>query len=485
MPFDPASDISHGAGAPQRVLVIGGGLGGMAAAFSLARALGPGKVCLVEARPETGGRLRSFFDSKQGEIVDNCQHLMMGCCANLRRFTDEAGLEKAWVRQKYLTFATPDGNKSRFQADPLPSPFHLARAFWRLHTLPMSGKVRLARAMLALASWRDQGTDERVDTWLESMGQSATDKTAFWEPLLVSALNDGLPRLGMRAAKQVVAEAFLGGKNAFDLWLPARPLGELFGQNLREKLAQAGVTILTDLPVRNLVFQDGKPRGALCRNGQILQADAVILAAPHKASWEILQASNLNWDGPAWSDSLGSSSITAIHLWFDRRVMREEHAALVGCLGHWVFRKAWASEEDSYCQVVISASDHLLEEPSESLIQKAATETLSIFWARDKAQPKPSLVHGRVVREKSATFRQAPDLDHLRPKARCPWPGLVLAGDHTHTHWPSTMEGAVRSGLAAARKTLDQLGCAQSEGLLEVTEAPRSWFQRLICRDLP
>jgi uncharacterized protein with NAD-binding domain and iron-sulfur cluster len=60
-----------------------------------------------------------------------------------------------------------------------------------------------------------------------------------------------------------------------------------------------------------------------------------------------------------------------------------------------------------------------------------------------------------VTREHAATFRAGPGARAWRPGPRTELPGLVLAGCWTDTGWPATMEGAVRSGHAAAREVLN------------------------------
>jgi squalene-associated FAD-dependent desaturase len=467
------------------VLVIGGGLAGCAAALSLARALGPEAVTLLEARGETGGRARSFLDHESGETIDNCQHLLMGCCANLRRFTDALGLRDAWTRQHFLTFATPDGRKSRFAADPLPSPLHLARAFAGLHTLPWRAKTRLGQAVLAMASWKDHGTDQPVESWLAEHRQGEQERKAFWEPVLVSALNDQLDRLGMRATRHLFVEAFLGGKEAFDIWLPARPLGDLFGTEMARGLRNAGVDVQSDCPARSLRLEKNTVTGAVARNDQFYAADHVVLATPHKVSWELISQSGLtpttNEPEKAgnWSEKMGTSSITAVHLWFNRRFLPVEHAALVGCLGHWVFRKAWAGPHDPYCQVLVSASDPLLDVHANDLVERAAKELIQIF-APGGAGKEIRLMRGRVVREKNATFRQSPGLDLVRPLQKTKYQEISLAGDFTQTGWPATMEGAVRSGLLAAKNALEKMS-VPSDRAIPVVESQRSWVQRWLC----
>jgi zeta-carotene desaturase len=63
---------------PPNVAVVGGGLAGLAAACALG-STGFG-VTLFERRPYLGGRASSYQHPGTGEVVDNCQHVLFGCC---------------------------------------------------------------------------------------------------------------------------------------------------------------------------------------------------------------------------------------------------------------------------------------------------------------------------------------------------------------------------------------------------------------------
>src|SRR5262249_26173054 len=110
-----------------RVIIIGGGLAGLAAATALApHGLG---VTVFEARGRLGGRASSFQDAASGQLIDACQHVSMGCCTNFGHFCRTVGIADLLETQPALYFMTPDGRWSTFRADRLPAPFHLARSF--------------------------------------------------------------------------------------------------------------------------------------------------------------------------------------------------------------------------------------------------------------------------------------------------------------------------------------------------------------------
>jgi phytoene dehydrogenase-like protein len=124
------------------VIIIGGGLAGLAAAQALApRGF---RVTLLEARNRLGGRASSFNDSATGQLVDTCQHVSMGCCTNLAHFCKTLKIDALIEPQPCLYFMTPDRRVSRFQADRWPAPLHLFRSFAGAHYLTLGEKLRAA-----------------------------------------------------------------------------------------------------------------------------------------------------------------------------------------------------------------------------------------------------------------------------------------------------------------------------------------------------
>src|SRR5260370_30739273 len=153
------------------VIVVGGGLAGRAAAAALGER--GFRVTLLESRRGWGGRASSFVDQATGEIIDNCQHVNLGCGTNFQHFCRTVGIDSFFVREKSLTFIGPDGRASSFGASLLPAPLHLAASLIRLRYLSLSEKWQLARALRKLAGTDPRGTgNETFLHWLQRHGQS-------------------------------------------------------------------------------------------------------------------------------------------------------------------------------------------------------------------------------------------------------------------------------------------------------------------------
>src|SRR5688572_17604870 len=184
----------------QSVLIIGGGLAGLAAAAALApRGL---RVTVLESRARLGGRAGSFTDPATGQLVDACQHVSMGCCTNLAHFLETVGVAHLLEPQPVLYFMTPDRRVSRFKADPWPAPLHLGRALASSHYLTALDKLRIAWGMVALVR-ADPGRDVPFLPWLMRHGQNDRTVERFWGVVLTSALNETVDRIGLRYARKV------------------------------------------------------------------------------------------------------------------------------------------------------------------------------------------------------------------------------------------------------------------------------------------
>ncbi|QDT16271.1 hydroxysqualene dehydroxylase HpnE [Alienimonas californiensis] len=461
----PATDNADARSSDRRprVLIVGGGLAGLAAAAALApRGC---DVTVLESRPRLGGRASSFLDKTTGERVDNCQHVAMGCCTNFLALCDDAGLTPYLAEQGEVTFLLPDGTVSRLSelrpgGRSLPAPLHLAASFAGLKHFTPAEKRRLAAGVRALAKTRS-GEAEDFAGWLAANGQTECLTTRFWEPVLVSALSETPDRMNVADARKVIVDGFLTHPAAWRVFVPTVPLDVLYGEKLLGWLRSLGVTVRTGSGVRYVKpGREGEPARVVLRDGGEVEADHVVPAVPHHRaaglfSEELAEALGLNA-----AARLETAAISSVHVWFDREITPLPHAVLPERTSQWVFNRTRLHEtggeegggrsEGWYFQVVISASDALKERPQTEVIDEVLNELRDAFPAAREA----TVQHVRMVTEHKAVFAPLPGHHALRPTSRTPHPRVHLAGDYTATGWPATMEGAVRSGFAAAESVL-------------------------------
>lgn len=434
------------------VLIIGGGLAGLAAAAALApRGF---RVTLLEARPRLGGRASSFNDSATGQLVDTCQHVSMGCCTNLSHFCKTLGIDRLLEPQPCLFFMTPDRRVSRFFADRWPAPLHLLRSFAGAHYLSLGEKLRAAWGLLQLR--RHTGDDDPpFADWLVQHRQTGRIIDRFWGLVLVSALNETPDRIGLRYARKVFVDGFLKHPRGFEVEIPSVPLGRLYGDELIGWLYEQRVDLQLQRGVRQINVESNRVTALELRQADALSADWYISTAPFDRLLDLLPGPIIERH-PYFSNlrNLETSPITGVHCWFDRSATDLRHVVLMDSVGHWVFNRGEVTAGEWYLQVVVSAARQFRGLGHDEVERQVVAELRHLFPRLADAR----LLRARVVTEHAATFSAVPGVDRWRPAQTSPIENLFVAGDWTNTGWPATMEGAVRSGYLAAEALLARVG---------------------------
>jgi squalene-associated FAD-dependent desaturase len=436
-----------------RVVIVGGGLAGLAAAVALApRGF---RVTVLESRPRLGGRASSFTDPTTGQQIDACQHVTMGCCTNFRHFCDTVGVGGLLAPQPKLFFQTPDGRVSEFKADPWPAPFHLGRALASAHYLTAGEKARIGYGLARMLA-ESPDADPPLHEWLLRHRQTRRTIDRFWAVVLVSALNETVERSGLKYARKVFRDGFVRHRDGFTVSVPTVPLVRLYGEQLRGWLARHGVEVRENAGVSGVPSPGVATPGLsiALRDGTFVSADHVILGVPFDRVLDLLPPAVAAAPFFARIGQLEPSPIASVHVWFDRPVFDRPHAVLIDCLGQWVFNRGEVAAGEHYLQVVVSAARALKGLGREEIVRQITEELGQLYPAVRAAR----LIRSKVVTEHSATFSVVPGVDTLRPPQQTPVPNLYLAGDYTATGWPATMEGAVRSGYMAAEAVLNRVG---------------------------
>ena len=438
--------------AGRRVAVVGGGLAGISAALSCAE--GGALVTLLERRRRLGGLTWSF--EHNGMQVDNGQHVFLACCEAYIGLLGRLGsaVDVEWPRPLDIPVVAPAGRPGgpplvgRLRRSGLPAPAHLAVSLLRYPHLSPLERLRLGRALRGLATVDvDDPSSDRVTfaEWLRSKGQSQAAVAAVWDLITVPTVNLPASEASLAAAATVFRTGLLARNDAADMGWGRVPLGRLHGERASSALARAGVVVRSGTRVEALRRSEG--RWEVLTPGGPLGADAVVVAVPHDEAGRIVPPGAAP-SQPEW-DRLGFSAVVDVHLVFDRRVTPWQVMAGHRSAVQWVFDRSEAAGVEpprQYLAVSYSAADEMLGSRPEDLVAATLGALGELLPHVDAAR----LVDSLVTKERRATFRASSGSAKLRPGPATALPGLFLAGAWTDTGWPATMEGAVRSGLAAA-----------------------------------
>jgi squalene-associated FAD-dependent desaturase len=455
-----SSGVKVGHAPYARVAVVGGGLAGLAASCALSDA--GYHVTLFERRPYLGGRASSYEHPGTGEIVDNCQHVLLGCCTNLLDFYKRLGVVDKIRWYDKLTFIVPGGKQGIIAPSGLPAPLHSFPSFLRFPLLSLADKLRIARAMVALTKGVPDDEGDFL-SWLRSNGQSQSVIDRFWAPVLISSLNEDLDKVSVRYGAMVFRDGFLKSAEAGRMGVPTIPLSDLYGVAADYITARGGEVHLR-CPVEDV--QTAEQGVSLRVGGERQEFDYLVSAVPFHALPRLLPADDFASRITQEANRLETAPITGIHLWFDREITPLEHAVLLDRTIQWMFQKSKIQDRarggplgaGSYLELVVSASKSLVQMPRAEVIDLAMRELAEFFPTVKDAR----LLKATVVKEVHATFAPAPGSDPYRLKPGSPWPHVFLSGDWTDTGWPATMEGAVRAGYLSAQALTAAHGQAQT-----------------------
>ena len=407
-------------------------------------------------------------------MIDNCQHVLLGCCTNLVDFYRRTGVEDKIRWFDELVFLEPGGRASFISASFLPAPMHTAPAFLRAACLGWRDKLAIARAMMILAGAVPDGkgepflvrsaggsapheTGEDFLAWLRRHHQTERAIDRFWKTILVSALNEDLDRVSVPYAAQVMRESFLKSPAAGRMGVPIVPLTGLYNAAGDYVRAQGGEIHLRN-SIESFWPDPSRVRVRISdRESSREEAfDYLVLALPFDGLARVLP--DLPESAPL-RDQLShfeNSPITGIHLWLDRQISELAHAVLLDRTIQWMFHKSRlqpirikdnnGGQSGSYVELVVSSSKSLVEKSRAEIVDLALAELREFFPAARAA----NLVKSTVIKELHATYSPRPGIDAFRPASATAWPRVFLAGDFTAAGWPATMEGAVRSGYLAS-----------------------------------
>jgi squalene-associated FAD-dependent desaturase len=439
------------------VVIIGGGFAGLSAGVVLA---GAGwRVRLLEEKPYLGGRARSFRDSATGSVVDNGQHIFMGCYHSTIRFLKTLGtLDRIRFQPRLqVNFLDLRRRRTALVCPDLPSPWHLFFGVMSSRSFSLKEKVQVLRLGRALGSGKRRGDGQEamtVSEWLTRHKQSRNLQRNFWDLLCIAAMNED-PRVASAALfERVLRLALLTSPTDSRLGIAQAGLSDCYVREAATYIEARGGSVETGCSVSQILINGTVCEGVELADGKKQGVSVVVSAVPWYQFANLMPKEVLDKEPYFFGASaLRPAPIISINLWFDRQVTDLDFVGLRGTTMQWLFNKGRIfGAGGSYISLVLSGAHQHVARTKEELLALALSDLRALLPEMREAK----LLHSLVLKERYATFSPTSEAEPLRPGARTPVRGLYLAGDWTDTGLPATIEGAVQSGYAAAEAVMDQ-----------------------------
>ncbi len=461
------------------VIIIGGGWSGLACAITLADNNIP--IVLLESAPQLGGRARgvhfkqflntadkkaySTQANRAHQQLDNGQHIMLGAYHTTLSLFHCLGIDTKKVLQRQtlqLSLFSPktDNNKKHaihLTTPQLPAPLHLIVAL--ATTQVLSVKERFSAISMSIKLAIKQFTlkkDISVKSLLNHYQQSPFLIQVLWEPLCLATMNTPIHSASAQLFLNVLKDSFSHKRSDCDYLFFKQNLSECFCQPAQAFIEQHGGSIHLSSKVIDII---PKAQSFIINTAyEQFESSNIVLATPAAISQKILSKTPIA--SPYLLPREASlefqyEPICTVYLQYPSGTqLPQTMIGLFATLSQWVIDRSLC-QQDGLLAIVISGSGKHLTMAQQDLAQHIHNELSACL---DKL---PQFIDYQIIIEKKATFSAKVDIEKQRPSNKTQINGLFLAGDYTQTHYPSTLEGAVKSGICAAQLVLEKINTQQ------------------------
>ena len=427
-----------------KCIIIGGGLSGLSSAVYLSR--NGIDIQLLEASPKLGGRAYSFNSKIENTVVDNGQHVMMGCYGHTLDYLKTIGTLDSLLIQKHLkvNYVEKGGMQYNLEAFSQLYPLNIVIGILKFKAISFVDRLKiLLFFQTILFSNSSKFESKNVYELLLSKKQSKNTIRKFWELLVVSVMNAGSKTVSAKLFIDTLKNIFLAGNKGSSIIIPKSGLSELFCDRAEEFLLRNVGVVSTSERVLELKFAGKKITRVITNKNIYSDFDFIISAVPFPSLLKIYPLNSLN----SFMKYFVSSSIVTIHLWLKENIFEKDFYGLIDSKIHWIF------VHEKHISIVVSNAVEFVTMEKADIIRVTVNEIESFFPSFKKG----NIVANKIIKEKRATFMPLNKLEKYRSQIKSNFNNMMFAGDWTDTGLPSTIESAIKSGKTASLKVLEQL----------------------------
>ncbi|MBI9073572.1 MAG: FAD-dependent oxidoreductase [Melioribacteraceae bacterium] len=418
----------------KKCIIIGGGISGLATGVYLSEK--GADVLLLEASPKLGGRAYSL--EYNGNFVDNGQHILMGCYNNTLSFLDKIGTLDKLDFQGSLSIKFIDRSKKKYElkSDPhFPYPINLLIGLFNYKALSFNERIRLLKFFFSLYFLdAEKLKNISVEEWLRKNNQSQNIIKCFWQIIIEGTLNTSIKDASAKTLAIILKQMFFNGGRASNIIVPKVSLSHLYVDASSEFITNNGGKVHLSERVIQVKTEGEKVIKIITDKNEYADFDYAVLAIPPHMLLKLFSEQNSDLNKVEYS------SITSLHLWLNENPFTENFYGLIDSPVQWIFNKG------NYISTVTSNSDALLNLSHDQIITYFINEIEEYF----PFKISDKIVNSKLIREKRATFIPGVEIEKVRAGFESKYTNLIYSGDFSRTNLPSTIEGAVKSGITSA-----------------------------------
>lgn len=432
----------------KKCLIIGGGFAGLSSAVYLAdKGI---DITLLEASPKLGGRAYSIFNPRQKDYYDNGQHILMGCYESTLNFLNKIDAINAVDFQKSLkiNFVDKSGKIYKLSVPRYFYPINLLYALFNYSAISLKSRLKIIEFLLKNFFQSNVSLNNiTVEEWLKLSKQTDESIEAFWEIIVVGALNTKIEKASAQVFSDILRKIFGNGNFSSAILIPNTDLNNVYVNRAKEFIHKRNGKIFTSERVQKFSIHRDKIAEVITNKNTYKDFDYVISAVPSYSLKKIVIEEQGRGVDFSFIPEFEYSPILNVHLWLKENPFKEKFYGLIGSKIHWLFNNG------KHISLTISAADSLINKKEEEILSELYSD-LEIYFSI--FQPE-FVIDYEIIKEKRATFVPNKLINKERKKIKSPFSNLELAGDWTNTNLPSTIESAVLSGYLASEKIIKSI----------------------------